>query len=368
MIEFIIIGLFIGFLIGLIPGLHINSVLPLLLFASNQNLTALIVSASISFVFSSSFSTVLFGVPSDDYLLVLPAHKLVKQGQAIKALSISFDSMVLAAVFSFLFIFMLILLKHFFYLFQQAIPAILLLTLFSFIAKNKESVIIIILSGLLGYSCFHFNLLFPLLTGFFAVPNLLRSFDSKIKIQFFKKASFSKKLIRTSLLASFLSSIFSVIPTISSAIASTVAEKFGRLDDEEFISFISSTNFSYMAFSFYALSVLGVARSGSSVFLKSIEANPLFYAGVILFSAGVSFYFCKKFSFTVIRLYQKIDSKILSSSALFFLIFLAFAFNGFVGVIVLFTSSSIGLLSLYLRVPCMSCMSSLIIPTVLTLL
>ena len=368
MIQFIILGVIIGLIIGLIPGLHINSLLPFLLFASNENLTALIVSASIAFVFSNNFSTILFGVPSTDFLLVLPTHKLVKKGEAMKAIFISLDSMLLAVAFSLIFIFMLLLVKQFFFYFQKAIPIILIFTLASFIIRNKKSIIIIFLSGLLGYSCFHFNLLFPLLTGFFAVPNLVRSLDSRVNIQFFRKTKFSKKLIRISLLASFLSSFFSIIPTISSSIVSTVAEKFGKLNDEEFISFISSTNLAYMTFSFYALSILGIARSGSSAFLKSIESSPFFYAGIILLSAGISFYACKKSTFSIIKMYQKVNPKLLSISAIFLLIILSFLINGFVGLIVLFTSSSIGLLALYLKTPRVSCMSSLIIPTVLTLL
>jgi len=276
--------------------------------------------------------------------------------------------MLLSVIFSIPFIFLLFLIKHFYSLFEKIIPVILIITLFSFVFKNKKSIIIVTLSGLLGFLTFHFNLLFPLLTGFFAVPNLLFSFDSKVNIQFFHKIKFSKKLIKTSFLASFLSSFFSIIPTISSSIVSTVAEKLGKLDDEEFISFISSTNLSYMVFSFYALSLLNIARSGSSVFLKTLEGNSFFYLGIILISAGFSFFICKKILFSIVKFYQKINPKLLPILGIFILIFISFLLNDFIGLLVLFTSSAIGLLAFMLKVPRVSCMSSLIIPTVFVLL
>jgi len=123
-----------------------------------------------------------------------------------------------------------------------------------------------------------------------------------------------------------------------------------------------------MVFSFYALTLLGVARSGSSVFLKTLEGNPFFYLGIILISSGFSFFICKKMLFSIVKFYQKINPRLLSLLGILILILISFVLNGFLGLIVLFASTSIGLIAYFLKVPRISCMSALIIPTVFVLL
>ena len=147
-----------------------------------------------------------------------------------------------------------------------------------------------------------------------------------------------------------------------------IYQKFGKLDDEEFISFISSTNAIYMIFSFYALSLLDIGRSGSAVFLQSIDSNVLFFTGIIFLSTGFSFLLCKNVSYSIVKIYQKINLKFLSIFGMVLLISISFFISGFIGLIVLFTSSSIGMFCLILKVPRISCMSSLIIPTVFVML
>ncbi len=368
MITQLITGTLIGALIGLIPGMHINTFLPFISFSKGTNQSLLIISSSISFLFFSVFPSTLFGVPSSSEIYLLPTHKLVKKGKAIEAISTSLDSMLLSAVFTFPFIALIYLISISVKTLSQLTPFILVIVLLSFILKSRKSALITFLSSVLGMLTFHYNLLFPLLTGFFAVPNLIHSLNSPKPV--FQKTStpqFEKKIIRTSILASFLSSFFSLIPAVSSSIVSTIGEKFGKLDEHEFISFISASNFSYMAFSFYFVSLTQIARSGSSAVIKQVNANPLFYAGAVLFSTGISFFLSKKIAAQAVKTYQKANQRLLSSAALTLLIFINLLSQGF-SFLVFLTSSSIGLLAIKLKVSRMTCMSSLITPTVFLLL
>jgi len=93
----LILALFLGILAGtftgLSPGIHINLVstilvssLPFLSFLPLISLVVFIVSMSITHTFIDFIPSIYFGAPEEDnFLSVLPGHKMLNQGKAHEA-------------------------------------------------------------------------------------------------------------------------------------------------------------------------------------------------------------------------------------------------------------------------------------------
>lgn len=374
------LGILLGFLLGLIPGFHVNNLLPLigLLPFASQDMVILIISLSVSYVFSSFFPSILLGAPTEGTALtVLPGHKLVLKGKAVNALTLSF----LGGLFSlFISVFVLAFFSFFVpvlypYL-KIAIPYLLLLALFFLVVTDRviRALVIVALSSILGILTFNFNILLPLLTGFFGLSTLLISFSEKTKLpkqeEVFSPELSKLEILRSSFLATLLASFFNTVPAISSSITAIIGRIFGRMKAEEFLVFMGGTNTTYMAFSFLAFVLLGNTRSGSAVLLSQFfnGENLLYLLGIILVSGIVASLLCIQVTKRVVKLYEKVSYRKLTLFAIIFLVSAVTFFTGFFGLAILFTSTSIGILANFLRVRRINCMAALIIPTVLVLL
>ncbi|MBI1973426.1 hypothetical protein HYS54_01305 [Candidatus Micrarchaeota archaeon] len=165
--------------------------------------------------------------------------------------------------------------------------------------------------------------------------------------------------------ASLVSSVFSLVPAVSSAVTSTAGRVLARLRGDEFVAFSAATNVSYMLFSFYALLLAGQARSGSAAFMQSflLDDTVLHVAGVALASAGISAVACLYVS------RQKLAAgRPVRLVGLVFLVFSNLLFAGAYGLLVFLTAASISVLARRLGVPLVATTSSLAFPTALALL
>ncbi len=327
---------------------------------------------SVAFVFSSFFPAALLGLPDEDNALsVLPAHRLLARGKAYTAFRLYFLGALTSSFFSFIFlVFFLIFLKDFYQALKPIIPLILLFILVVMLFSNKYAFIVIVLSSALGYMTVNYNTILPLLTGFFAMSNLILSLFStgRQPTQRLKsEISISRfDIIHSSLVASVLASFFSLIPAISSGISATASKIFGRFNTEEFLVLIGSTNMAYMVFSFFTLSLLGISRSGSAVLLSNVEnVSAFFMAALVLLSSLLSFLILESVYKRLLPLYTKLKQKSINIAAAFVLLLIVFLTSSYFGLLVFLASTSIGLLSNELGVKRINCMSALIFPTVL---
>ena len=381
MIDLVIclLGMCVGLLLGLVPGMHINNFLPffILLSFTNPQLFFFVIAASMAYVFSSFFPAILLGVPNEDTALnVLPGHRMVLEGNAYSAVMVSLAGGLLVVLFSMPFLlFFLNALPLLYPALQKIVPYMLIIILlFMFLSDKKQSVIVLALSSVLGFLTFDFNLLLPLLTGFFGLSTLLISIlnDSSVSPQVMR---FDSRLSLTNLstisfISCFLSSIFGFIPAISSSIVGTMASYIRKFDLEEFLVLLSGTNVAYMIYSFFALILINKTRSGSAVFLSQIfEKESIFFVlGIILLSSALAFLICLYLAKPLVRLYKRLDYRKLSLLSIFFIIAVNFALAGPFGLIVLLASTSIGLLSNSLGVKRINCMAALIVPTIVVLI
>src|SRR3989304_8919058 len=97
MIEFLLmlfLGIALGTILGLLPGMSINNVLPMMLslavFLPPQYLAILIISTGVSQIFVSYIPSIFLGAPdADTSLSVLPGHKLLNEGKGYEALKLT---------------------------------------------------------------------------------------------------------------------------------------------------------------------------------------------------------------------------------------------------------------------------------------
>jgi len=88
----IIIGILFGTITGLTPGLHINTVNQLLLNLTQINaftLSIIIIAMSLTHTFLDSIPSIFLGVPDSDSIILLPGHRLVKEGKGITAVNLT---------------------------------------------------------------------------------------------------------------------------------------------------------------------------------------------------------------------------------------------------------------------------------------
>ena len=355
-------GFFTGILSGLLPGFYITNILPV-----NQNF-GFIVCATVSFLFATIFPSVLLCAPnSENQLIVLPTFKFLKQGKALKSINICLKSSVFS-VFIFLFfaVFSLIFLEPLYNIIQFLIFAILCISLI-LLCKNTSSFFIILISALTGFLLLDQNMLVPMLSGFFGFSTLLICARIKIPLQKIKKFEVSNfSILRISGFASFLAYIFAFVPAISSTILAFISKIFGKLNDEEFMSFTVSTNMYYMLFSFIGIFIIGKARSGPAFYLMKTRGDIFYLVFLIVISAISSYLLLNKLKILFLKFFQKCHKIIISFSILFILIF-NFIFYGFLGIAVLLTATFIALLAFKLNVKRTCCMASMIIPTMVLL-
>jgi len=359
-----VLGFFAGLVAGFLPGFYITNLLPL------NSSFEFIVCSTISFLFATIFPSVFLCAPnSSNQLIVIPAFKFLKQGKALKSADISLlTSLFSILIFIFFIFFSQVFLQSIYTVLQIFIFGILCISLI-FLCNGKNSLIILALSAFLGILLLDFNMLVPMLSGFFGFSTLLISFKTFIPHQKIKKFHISKfNILKISCFSSFLSFIFAFVPAVSSTILASLTKFFGKLNTEEFMVFTVSTNMYYMLFSFLGVFLLQKARSGPAFFLMAtLENQDMFYlVFLILISSFTAFYILNHIKICLLKFFQTHREKILIFSV-FFILFFNFIFYGFFGLLVLITATFIALFAYKLNVRKITCMASLIVPTLLIL-
>jgi len=394
----LIIGISIGTITGLIPGIHINLVAVFLLAISVSlspffppiALVVFIISLSLTHIFVDFIPTIFLGAPDEDTSLsILPGHVMLINGKGYEAVILSITGALIG-------IFILIpLILPFIYLLpiiypyiQRIISIILILIIIIMIffekGKNKKlyTLIIVILSGFLGYASLNQNLkdpLLPLLTGLFGSSSLITSITKKqtlpiqeiIKLKNIyrdlKKFSFVKS-ISASLIAS---PICSFLPSLGSSQAATIGSYvISDLDRKEFLILIGIVNTLVMSLSFVILYSINKSRTGSAVAVNKliplISTGSLFIIIIAIIISSIaafiiSIFIAKYFS----RLITKLSYTKLSIAILIFLTIIITIFAGWLGLIIYITSTALGISCILLGVKRTSLMGCLLIPTIL---
>ncbi|MFV2040660.1 MAG: hypothetical protein ACC644_01590, partial [Candidatus Hydrothermarchaeales archaeon] len=123
-------------------------------------------------------------------------------------------------------------------------------------------------------------------------------------------------------------------------------------------------------YAFLALYLIGRSRSGASIAVREIlsplsQTDMLFIIGVTLFTTFFAAALTLKLAKTAASHVPKINYRKFSTATIIFLIVLTISFTGLKGLLILTTASAIGIFVQAAGVNRSSCMTVLMIPTIL---
>ncbi len=394
LVIFSLLGICIGIATGLVPGLHVNTLIPLLLSAPFLTsdpfaLAVLIVSTSVSQIFVSFIPSIFLGAPeADTALSVLPGHRILFEGRGYEAIRITAISGIISLIVSIATI--LLLSNHFTTLYEISrpyVPYLIGATMLMMIVSEKgmrkiiSAFFIILVSGIFGMVALNSplvnqeNILFPALSGLFGVSSLITSLgqkskipeqemDSQIKIS---KMNFAKSII----LGSLAGIAVGFLPALGVSQAAAMAQYMGGMSEaRSFLVSLSSINMANEVFSLNSLYLVNNPRSGASVAIEKLMGeisfeNVLSFVGVMVFVSGLSVIATLYLGKRVPQILAKMNYKLVSLSIIIFISLMVFFVTNFEGILVLTVSTAIGLASNYLEIRRSTCMGILLVPSFL---
>ena len=388
----LLVGIFAGTFTGLTPGIHINLFSAVMLSFSGFlllhfppiALVVFLVSLSITHTFIDYIPSVFLGAPDEDnFLSVLPGHEMLNQGKAYDAIVYtlygSASALVIILFFSPLFFFFLPIIYPYA---EKIMPLILIVASFFLIYFEKTSklwaIIIFSLSGILGLATLTLPVkesLLPLFTGLFGVSSLITSMIKKQeipkqKITKLKNIKIKYKSLLKSISASIIASpLCSFLPGLGSGQAAVIgSEVMGDLNRKEFLILLGSINTIVTGLSFITLYTINKARTGVAAAVQEITTltvSNLFLITLVIILAGIiSFFLTLYIARFFSKIIPKINYAILSGVIILLLFIITLIITGWLGLLILIVSTTLGLLCIYSGIRRTHMLGSLILPAI----
>ncbi|HDM22497.1 MAG TPA: hypothetical protein ENG20_01775 [Methanomicrobia archaeon] len=390
-IQCILVGTGLGVITGLTPGIHVNTLIPFFYMVNPSFETCIIiVSLMITHTFLDFIPSTLLGVPDEaTALTVLPTHRMLLEGRALEAIKLTAVGSLGSVLFSFLIFFPVYMVMPHVYSFLNPrmayflimISAVLILTEKGI--KRIYSLFVYLISGILGYIVLNSHILredqkfFPVFTGLFGLSVLFFSLKDKSRFPVqpldFRLLIPEKEILKAIIKGSLAGMFVAFFPGIGNAQATILVQiakiKKRIYDNRSFIIACSGVNTSNALFSLLALYTIGKPRSGAIVAIQritEIDRNALMILlAAILISSGLAVLLNLYLGKLGVYFIQKLPYRKLCFCTFLSLILLVFLFTHFTGLIVLFTSLSIGILPHILGVKKSHCMGVLLLPIIL---
>ncbi|MBI2448849.1 tripartite tricarboxylate transporter permease [Candidatus Pacearchaeota archaeon] len=383
----LILGIIAGVFTGLTPGLHINLVGAFLISSAaissyNIEFIVFIVAMSITHTFLDFIPSVFIGAPEEETSLsVLPGHDLLKKGRGHEAVYYTAIGGLAGILIILLFtpIFLFILPKIEIYL--KNVMFLILITASLFLIFKKRifwSGVTFLLAGFLGIAGLNLGIrepLLPLFSGLFGIPSILLSIKNRIRIpkQKIRKSHINFKAVKRPFLATILASpLCSFLPSLGSSQAAVIgSDLVGKASKREFLFLIGSINTIVVGLSFITLLSIGKSRTGVASFLKpAVEIISFNYLIavillVIILSGLLSFFLTLKISKLIASKINSINYTYISIVTLLFILTLTLFISGFLGIMVLVVSTSLGLFAVSINVSRSHLLGCLMLPTIL---
>jgi len=375
-----------------------------------------IVTNAISHSFHDFLPSSFLGAPDEDTALsVLPAHSLLLEGRGFEAIVYSALGSYGAILFCFLLLFpvrFIIGEPLFFYDTLREIMFFVLIAIsILMIATEKGKIDILdkgsishsilgiffaffvfILSGVFGFLIFDLSVdspiglsspvLFPALAGLFGTPTLLKSVLTKPCIPHQKTCEpvFDWKIRRSSILSIVTGGLggilVSIIPGITSATGTILAMTArGESDKRQTITTISAVNTACAFFVIVMLFVILKPRSGAAIAAMELisvsewrgfllPSSLIYLLIAILIAGNLSYFSFLKIGKFFAEKFDKIPYFPLVKATILLVVVLVFLFTGFIGLLVLFVATGIGLLPVEWGVRRSHCMGVLLVPII----
>lgn len=384
---FIFLGILVGASTGLIPGIHPNTVLIIMMSAAAfltgfpvQFLICFVVSLAVSNTFFDFIPSVIFGAPEEDSVLsVLPGHRMLMEGRG-------YDAIFLTSVGGLCVVFLtLISLPLLFYslppvygALRPFIHVILALVVLWMVYGEKKPIHAIAVFGLAGlFGVVTLNTfpsqrgIFPALTGLFGLSTIAVSIMSEANIPEQEETSEVEGNWLKGGITGWLAGLFAgLLPGIGSSQAGIIASKFTRASARDFIIALGGINTSNIFFTFIVFYVIGKTRSGAvwalSQMIESFAASDVLLVIITAaMSATVSCVFTVRMGGAILTAIRRIKYVYVTGTVFTALFAAVFALAGVVGVLVALTGMFMGLLAVSLGVKRTHLMGFLLLPTIL---
>jgi putative membrane protein len=180
-----------------------------------------------------------------------------------------------------------------------------------------------------------------------------------------------KEIVKSLFLASIAGIAVGFLPAVGISEAGTMVQYLGGSGEaRSFLITISGINVANDAFSLVSVFLLGNPRSGTSVAIQGILGELLLFdvvylIGVIMLTAGIAAVLTKYLGQIIPKYLEKANYKILTVSVIIFITSLVLILTNPFGLLILFTSTSLGLLCGHLEIRRSHCMGILLIPSLL---
>lgn len=381
----VLAGMIAGIVMGLIPGLHPNTIIFLVPLISQLGLAPLVIIAfvvalGISNTFIDFIPSMLLGAPeAGNELAVLPAHRMLMQGNGYDAIKLA----VIGGIGSIIFIIAALPAIIFAIptIYEASRPFTYALLIFIVIAmvlqektpmKKASATLCFALAGFIGMSMQYLPverniILFPVLSGFFGISLLVFS-SKRITVPARKKEihATGRQQRRSIIFGSIGGLVSGLLPGVgSSEIAS-----FASIDKNEksFLITLGAITISNTLLSIMALWIIDKSRSGIASALEQLVqisfGEFLFIAGVALSVAAISslvtLFLAKKSLNTI----ERIDYSKISKAIIAFIILMTAIFAGAYGLLLLATCTALGVFTHLSGIRRGVLMGVLILPTI----
>lgn len=390
----ILLGILAGIVTGLIPGIHVNLISIVLIsvsgyllgFTSPLILATFVIAMSITHTFLDSIPSVFLGAPDAAMALaVLPGHRLLLEGKGYEAVKLTVIGSLLSLIACIILIPFMIPLAPIIYKFLQPYIGYILIcvVVYMILIERKANKIfwsftIFILSGILGIIVLTVpNLkqpLFPMLSGLFGVSVLLISLNQKVSLpkqRITESITILKKNnIKAISAAVFSGSLTGLFPGLGAAQAAVIAMQFvGKIGMYAFMVMIGGINTVNFLFSLVTFYTLEKARNGAIVAVMEIIKSISFTELIILVSAAlitgsVATFLALNLSKIFSKVINKVNYNMLIIGVISLIVILVFIFSSWLGLLILITSTAIGIIAPSLGVKRTHSMGCLLLPVI----
>ncbi len=375
----ILFALFLGLLAGLVPGLHSNTLVSVMLSLDidSPDLPFAIIAMYAVYSIISYIPSIFLGIPDATVVLsVLPGHRMAMKGKGLDALTV----MVVSSIFAILACIALFPVSQFLYpivfpAIQPYLFHILILASAILILRGRNpaySLIIFIMAGIIGKQAFSLHLadpFLPLFSGMFAMAAIFTHSNAQLPRQVLPR-KIDLSLLKFALLGVFLGWTADLLPGISSpAQVAAFASILVPFSGVAYLATISSISVSESIFAFSTASTIDKARIGAiaeASTLTSIADNvapflSFFIIGTV-FACALIYIFRSR-----IGEISKINFSILNTMIAVYLISIVFLIDSFAGLMLFAVSSGVGYLCIRMNVERTILMGAIIVPTILLL-
>ena len=409
MIELVIacfMGILIGTMTGMIPGIHVNtagailfaSSTFLLKFISPEFLCVIMVAMSIAHALIEFVPSMLLGVPQEGTATsILPGHRMVLQGRSKEVIRIvsvgGFGAIIVTIAMLPVFAVALPILHDLTKPFTWAILLFASIYLTYRLTRTTRdflwSLLLFVLSGILGWIIFQTPIssgvsLMCTFSGLFGISTILFSLNDSSTIPHqnpFYELDLDWGKFKSIFAGGITGAILGFLPGFGPAQGTVIAQAASGTndnDDDDTVNFILATsglNVSDCLFSLIAIYIIGNPRSGIAVYMSYlISQMTLNHLAIFIFASliavSVSLVVSLKLGDSFSRLMSGVDYKKLSIGVILLQILILYIFIFYYKAplgymtLALITSTAIGMLPHYIGVGKSHLMGVLIIPAI----